>query len=162
MESLRHCRRVDVNPDPSLQSRWSRSGSFRAMHPLKEVLMNTQFGKPHFARLSLFAIVASLCLIPGAAQAQTGNTATGADALHSNTTGSYNTADGYTALYTNTTGSYNTANGLRALYFNTIGNYNVASGDYALNYNTSGSDNVANGAYALYDNTTGGYNAANG
>lgn len=64
------------------------------------------------------------------------NTASGASALNSNTTGFNNTASGYAALNSNTTGSYNTASGQDALQFNTTGNYNTASGYQSLNANT--------------------------
>ena len=47
------------------------------------------------------------------------NTAIGASALASNTTGVANTANGENALYLNTTGSNNTANGKSALHDNT-------------------------------------------
>ena len=57
---------------------------------------------------------------------QRGNTATGTNALYSNTTGYFNTATGYYALVANTTGSYNTANGTYALYNNIIGYNNTA------------------------------------
>ena len=90
------------------------------------------------------------------------NTATGAYALKSNTTGYFNTASGAYALYANTKGYYNIAVGPYALYANTSGTYNMASGPYALYGNTSGSDNTASGTYSLYANTTGGYNAACG
>ncbi|MDB5969516.1 MAG: hypothetical protein JWQ90_1966 [Hydrocarboniphaga sp.] len=55
------------------------------------------------------------------------NTATGADALYSNTSGMDNTASGAHALYSNTTGSYNMASGTAALYRNTVGFANSAS-----------------------------------
>ena len=94
--------------------------------------------------------------------AQTGNTATGAEALVFNTTGIYNTADGNYALYFNTTGSYNTASGMEALLYNTTGNYNTASGVQALVSNTTGNYNTASGIEALVSNTTGSYNTASG
>lgn len=92
------------------------------------------------------------------------NTATGYQALQSNTTGSYNTATGYQALVSSTTGYENTANGYDALSSNTgnPGNDNTANGAYALQSNTTGYDNTANGAYALQSNTTGNYNTALG
>jgi hypothetical protein len=91
-----------------------------------------------------------------------GNTANGAFALWSNTTGEVNTANGYTALFSNTTGYGNTANGLEALINNTTGNGNTANGLDALVNNTTGSDNTANGSDALYSNTTGSNNIALG
>jgi NDP-sugar pyrophosphorylase family protein len=59
------------------------------------------------------------------------NTATGNEALASNTTGSFNTASGQAALNTNTTGSNNTASGNYALSENTTGSNNTAIGDQA-------------------------------
>jgi hypothetical protein len=108
-----------------------------------------------------------------------GNTATGDNALDSNTTGDYNTADGFNALTSNTTGSlntavganallnnisgdYNTANGYAALFSNTTGRYNTATGYRALSVNTTGTENTANGVTALILNRTGSYNTANG
>ena len=90
------------------------------------------------------------------------NTALGANALISNTTGSYTTASGYISLYSNTTGSYNAASGSYALYSNTTGSSNTASGHSALRNNTTGYDNTANGVGALYYNTTGLQNTASG
>ncbi len=90
------------------------------------------------------------------------NTAIGAGALYTNTTGSYNTANGYNALYYNTTGNSNTANGYGTLYDNTTGSSNTANGYDALLFNTTGSNNTANGFDALYSNTTGYNNTANG
>ena len=56
------------------------------------------------------------------------NTATGAAALQSNTTGSFNTATGSDALQNNTNGNNNTAHGAFALFSNTGGIYNTATG----------------------------------
>jgi hypothetical protein len=90
------------------------------------------------------------------------NTATGLYALFSNTTGGDNTATGFLALEQNTTGSGNTATGGNALYNNTIGNSNTATGTSALGFNTSGGSNTAIGLEALGRNTTGSFNTANG
>ena len=90
------------------------------------------------------------------------NTAIGVNALQSNSTGSCNTANGVGALTSNTTGSINTANGVNALTLNTTGNQNTANGFQALRSNTTGSLNTANGYHALYSNTTGNNNTANG
>jgi Chaperone of endosialidase len=90
------------------------------------------------------------------------NTAAGASALQSNTTGSDNTASGSEALYSNMTGGGNTALGIQALYSNTTGGVNTASGAYALFYNTTGELNTAAGFNALYFNTTGNNNTASG
>ncbi len=79
-----------------------------------------------------------------------------------NLTGYDNTASGFQALFSNTTGYDNTASGNYALVFNTTGYDNAASGGYALFSNTTGYDNTASGASALFSNTTGNYNTASG
>ncbi len=89
------------------------------------------------------------------------NTVQGDDALISNT-GSDNTATGFNALYSNTTGSFNTANGSTALTANTSGGSNAALGDHALAANTTGGSNTASGSGALGSNTTGFHNTASG
>lgn len=91
-----------------------------------------------------------------------GNTAGGANALISNTTGINNTAFGHRTLYTNRTGHYNTAIGREALVLNTDGDFNTASGFQALRSNTTGFSNTASGYLALYANTTGHRNLASG
>jgi hypothetical protein len=90
------------------------------------------------------------------------NTALGAGALAGNTTGGDNTASGTSALAGNTTGSRNTGNGVATLLTNTAGGDNTANGFYALRLNTKGNNNTANGAYALYPNTTGSNNTGSG
>ncbi len=92
----------------------------------------------------------------------TNDTAIGAGALVSNTTGNNNTATGVSALQNNTVGSDNTAIGTNALYSNTSGNFNLANGPFALESNTTGTYNIANGYNALLDNTTGIGNTASG
>src|SRR6266705_346232 len=84
------------------------------------------------------------------------NTAEGQNALASLDTsaGTYNTADqntavGAGALLSNTTGTFNTANGAFALFGNTEGGENTANGASALENNTTGSANTAVGAAAL-------------
>lgn len=89
------------------------------------------------------------------------NTAVGASALNTNSTGGNNTGVGYQALYTNQTGIENTAVGQGALYSNTASN-NTAVGRFALNGNTTGTGNSALGQTALYPNSTGSYNTAIG
>ena len=81
------------------------------------------------------------------------NTAFGASALNSNTTGGHNNAFGASALYANTTGNYNTALGWTALNANTTGSSNVAIGEQALVFNTTASNNTAVGYQAGYSNT---------
>ena len=90
------------------------------------------------------------------------NTASGQDALYSDTSGSYNTATGFSSLYLNTTGDNNTAAGYQSLYYNSTGSNNTASGYQALNANTTGSNNTAVGAGALNSGTTGNNNIAVG
>jgi hypothetical protein len=106
-----------------------------------------------------------------------GNTAEGASALFSLTTGGFNAAVGWFSLYNNTTGSNNTAIGAGTLFANTgeqntgtgaaalfhnTGNFNTANGAFALVNNTTGGGNTANGASALFSNTVGQSNTANG
>ena len=90
------------------------------------------------------------------------NTAVGANALFSNTTGYYNTATGYQALYYHTTGNYNTGSGYCALYSNNTGFSNTAIGFQSLYSNNTGASNAANGQSSLFANTTGYYNTAVG
>ena len=93
----------------------------------------------------------------------TDNTATGLDALYSNTSGILNTATGLGALHSNTTGYSNTAIGLDALYSNTVDNQSTAVGAYAaFSFNdTTGYEVNAFGFQALYSETSG-YNDAFG
>jgi hypothetical protein len=96
-----------------------------------------------------------------------GNTAEGASALFSLTTGSYNTAVGFFSLRSNTIGSFNTATGAGALLLNSSSNPNAATGNtatgaVALLSNTTGFDNTASGFQALASNTTGDHNTADG
>jgi hypothetical protein len=81
------------------------------------------------------------------------NTANGANALNSLTTGNTNVAFGYNALFSNQTGYFNTAIGANALYTNTSGFRNVAGGYNALFSNQTGNFNTAIGFRALYQNT---------
>jgi hypothetical protein len=90
------------------------------------------------------------------------NTASGSNALYSNTTGGQNTASGNNALYGNTTGTANTATGAAALRSNTTGYGNTASGEAALATATTGNSNTANGQSALYYSTTASNNTADG
>jgi hypothetical protein len=90
----------------------------------------------------------------------TRNTATGRSALfgstdgfgHPTSTGSYNTASGYEALRSNSTGYDNTATGFQSLHDNTTGKLNTASGVQAVYYNTTGYNNTAMGLQALLNN----------
>jgi hypothetical protein len=122
------------------------------------------YGNTGMGTNALFSLTPSVdCSNPNV-QGSTGacNTASGYQALYSNTTGNDNTASGFKALYSNTTGFWNTASGLLALASNTTGIENTASGFEALYSNTTGGDNAAFGVAALKYNTTGSYNTASG
>src|SRR6188768_2269620 len=80
----------------------------------------------------------AFAIAPMQIRAQIGNTATGSNALVSNTTGDYNTADGVSALFSNNIGSFNSAVGALALSSNTSGYRNTANGYQALRSNTTG------------------------
>lgn len=73
------------------------------------------------------------------------NTAIGGSALADNTGGD-NTATGAQALQSNTTGSDNTAIGTSALVVNTTGDHNVALGSFAGSQQTTGTHNIYIGA----------------
>jgi hypothetical protein len=90
------------------------------------------------------------------------NTASGDDALYSDTSGSYNTGTGFSSLFSNTAGNDNVGIGFEALYSNSSGSDNAGNGYQALYRNTTGSFNVASGSGALYGNTTADYSAAFG
>jgi hypothetical protein len=90
------------------------------------------------------------------------NTASGADTLTADTSGSYNTATGFGSLTRNLTGNNNTGFGAEALYSNRSGSNNTASGYEALYQNTTGAGNTALGVQALFSNNTGSNNIAIG
>lgn len=90
------------------------------------------------------------------------NTATGALALSSNTSGGSNVAVGESALQFNTSGAANTATGTQALLNDLIGSDNTAMGFNALWSNTTGSDNTAVGETALFSTAIGSGNVAVG
>jgi hypothetical protein len=96
------------------------------------------------------------------------NTADGANALLSITTGLYNSAFGFDALLLNSTGNFNTGIGAGALLLNNgdptafEGIENTAVGAGALLSNTIGEDNNAVGAFALFSNVEGNFNNAHG
>lgn len=91
-----------------------------------------------------------------------GNTATGADSLYSNTTGSYNTASGFQSLCLNTIGYLNTSTGVYSLRANTSGNMNAAVGYQSLGGNQTGNNNTSMGANSFSTNLTGSLNVAIG
>lgn len=130
------------------------------------------FNLPH---LAIIAALTSITLRAGAAQPPdtvasdaVGNTAMGTDALlnlPASTQYNYsvdNTASGLNALYSNTTGANNTAYGANALFSNTVGKGNEAHGVNALYSNTTGIRNIGVGSNSLYDNVSGSYNIALG
>jgi hypothetical protein len=90
-----------------------------------------------------------------------GNTAEGASALFSLTTGTFNTAVGFLSLRSNPEGDLNTAIGAGTLLSNTA-DQNTATGAGALLSNTTGFKNTANGVFTLFKNTTGFSNTATG
>lgn len=96
------------------------------------------------------------------------NTAAGAQALGSNTSGYFNTAVGDGSLTATTTGKFNTSVGSHSMVGNVTGSNNSALGVNALFFNgylndgTLTNDNSAFGYYALYDNTLGFSNSAFG
>src|SRR6476659_7410279 len=92
----------------------------------------------------------------------TNNTANGDTALNHNTIGFNNTAIGNTALFTNSSGQRNTATGHNSLLTNTTGSYNTADGAGTLKYTTTGTYNTATGYGALNSNTSGLGNTADG
>ena len=91
-----------------------------------------------------------------------GNTATGEFALQKNTSGSGNTASGWHALRYNTTGISNTAFGFASLALSSTGDSNTAVGNAALNVNYNGSYNTVLGHYAMFTNISGSHNVAIG
>jgi len=90
------------------------------------------------------------------------NTAVGASALTTNSTGSGTSAFGDRALAANTSGTNNAAFGQLSLYGNTAGGTNSAFGHGTLFTNTTGSSNTAVGDTALFGNTTASNNTAVG
>lgn len=90
------------------------------------------------------------------------NTAIGARAAYSNTTGINNVAVGRTSLYLNTDGDCNTAIGHSSLYSNVTGDENTAVGRVSLCANTYGCRNVSIGGRSMLKNTTGSCNVAIG
>src|SRR6266545_3343796 len=89
------------------------------------------------------------------------NTADGANALLSITTGLYNSAFGFDSVLLLSDASFDTGVGAGALLLDT-GGTNTAVGAGALLSNSTGSNNNAVGAFALFNNTTAFYNNAFG
>ena len=86
------------------------------------------------------------------------NTGVGFAAGHAITSSFYNVAVGQSALTGTTSGGSNTAIGATALVANTTGGNNTALGYGALNHNTLGYSNIAVGLNAGDNLTTGNYN----
>jgi hypothetical protein len=82
------------------------------------------------------------------------NTADGANALLSITTGLYNSGFGFDALLSNSDASFNSGIGAGALLLNNA-NENTAVGAGALLSNTVGTNNTAVGAFTLFANVDG-------
>ena len=86
---------------------------------------------------------------------QANNTALGALALFSNTTGDFNTSIGRETLNANTTGIGNTAVGRIAIYSNTTGSFNTGIGLNSLYLQTTASSNSALGSNTQSGNYSG-------
>lgn len=110
---------------------------------------------------STSAVAFGLNSLPYNAAPNLGNSAFGASALGTTTTGVFNSALGLSALGTNTSGTLNTALGYQAQLNNTTGQRNTSAGVSALRDNISGQGNTAIGYQSLL-NTTGGFNSAMG
>ena len=106
------------------------------------------------------ALISGLTVGKGAGAVST-NTAVGASALATNSTGGQDTAIGYQAL-TTSNGDYNTAVGYQAAQNTTTGSDLTAVGRTALQNNTTGASNTAIGRSALASNTTASNNTAVG
>ncbi len=126
------------------------------------MLFHASLVKGHACRALCLAIPLLLATTPMAVSAQRYvitdsdspyRTATGFEALFSNTTGYENTAFGSQALFSNTTGNTNTATGVGALFYNTTGFSNTASGNAALLFNKEGNSNTAYGFETMVNNT---------
>ena len=116
--------------------------------------------KPSVLNATLFSTATGL----DALKSNTGlnNSAFGYYSLYSNTTGTNNTATGYLALDSNTTGRHNIAIGASALRSSTTADFNTAIGSSSLVLNTTGWANTAIGYFTLLNNTTGLNNTATG
>ncbi len=91
---------------------------------------------------------------PATLDSATANTAIGASALVTNSTGAYNTAAGYHSLFSNSIGYRNTALGYIALNQNANGNDNTAIGDAAgpTTTNLNNTTTLGSGAQATLSN----------
>ena len=125
-------------PDPGSISAGNPADGQLALLSLTTGIYNSAFG--FYAALSISdqsfdtAVGAGTLLLDTAGT----NTAVGAGALFSNSTGSDNNAVGAFALFNNTTAFFNNAHGREALFANVDGGQNNAFGDLAMENNTSG------------------------
>ena len=101
---------------------------------------------------------------PGSGSEPWGQTAVGARALKSNTTGSYNTAIGSESMTYGTTHNHGCCVGINAGAYITTGHYNVAIGSSAMSGGSwkTGSKNIAIGYEALRSLSSGENNIAIG
>jgi len=149
------------------------AGSAYGQQP-PDVVQSDEYSNTAMGSQALQSVTPNSCLYCGIE-----NTAAGASAMQSNTSGGGNVAMGFlamqfnisghnntgvgdSALQDNTSGYYNTAFGSGALLRNTTAYNNTGLGLDALIYNTTGGDNTATGANALFSNTTAGENTATG
>jgi hypothetical protein len=114
-----------------------------------------------FTTLTTTGTINNLTVGRGAGAVST-NTAVGANALTTNSSGSGQTAIGYNALRSETTATNNTVVGTNAGYSTTTGSDLAAVGQGALFTNTTGDQNTAIGAGSLFSNTTASNNTAVG
>jgi hypothetical protein len=148
-------------PDPGSISAGNTADGQLALLSLTTGIYNSAFG--FYAALSISdqsfdtAVGAGTLLLDTAGT----NTAVGAGALFSNSTGSDNNAVGAFALFNNVAGFFNNAHGRNAL-LNSTGDQNNAMGDDAMFNNATGSFNTAIGDDALIANVDGNSNVAIG
>ena len=137
---------------------FSASPTFTGTLGAAAITASTTLGVTGVSTLTGGAVIQGLTVGLGA-NAVAGNTAVGLFALASGSlSGGNNTALGAIALTSLTTGVFNTAVGQAALNADTGGNYNAAVGASALALNTSGANNSAVGAYSLSGNISGSSN----
>src|SRR6266542_4178856 len=159
-------------PDPGAKPLSNTADGTNALLSLTSGLYNSAFGFDSLLSASNTSFntgvgAGTLILNNGDPTAGEGvqNTAVGAGALLSNTTGGSNTAVGAFALLSNVDGGGHTAVGIGALEHNNASGFlasNTAVGVSALVTSTSGGANVAVGEGALLSSDTGSANTAIG
>src|SRR6266542_401880 len=159
-------------PDPGAKPLSNTADGTNALLSLTSGLYNSAFGFDSLLSASNTSFntgvgAGTLILNNGDPTAGEGvqNTAVGAGALLSNTTGGSNTAVGAFALFSNVDGGGHTAVGIGALEHNNASGFlasNTAVGVSALVTSTSGGANVAVGEGALLSSDTGSANTAIG